>query len=83
MDKKPVILTVVQRQILQALADGGLLIQDKKNILSVGSIGLQPRTRTMLMDAGFLTRMDKTRDIKTKGNGYVITDKGRAALNSQ
>lgn len=80
IDKKPIVLTPVQRQILQALADGGMLVQDKTNALTVGPLSLQPKTRTILMDASFLTRLDKTRDIKTKGNGYVITDKGRAAL---
>ena len=80
MTKKPTALTVFQRGILQALADGGMLTLDKHNILSVGTFSLQPVTRQILMDADFLTRADKTRDIKTKGNGFVITDKGRAAL---
>lgn len=80
MEKPKIVLTPVQRDILQALADGGMLVQDKTNTLNVGPHALQWKTRHILMTAGYLTRLDKTRDIKTHGNGFVITDKGREAL---
>lgn len=80
MESKPFNLTPVQREILEALAAGGMLTLDKTNSLSVNGRHIQPLTREFLTSNKLVTRLDKTRDIKTLGNGYVITDKGRTAL---
>ena len=80
METKPMRLTPVQREILEMLAAGGMLTLDKMNILSVNGKQLQPVTREFFTSNKLVTRLDKSRDIKTQGNGYVITDKGRAAL---
>ncbi len=80
MDTKQIKLTPVQREILKALADGGMLALDKTNTLYVNGRQLQPVTREFLTSNKLITRMDKTRDIKAIGNGFVITEKGRAAL---
>ena len=80
MEKNPVKLTTVQREILEVLAAGGMLTLDKTNSLSVNGKYLQPITREFLTSNKLITRLDKTRDIKSIGNGFVITDKGRAAL---
>jgi len=80
MESKPIKLTPVQRQILEALANGGMLTLDKTNSLSVNGKFLQPITREFFTSNKLVTRLNKASDIKSKGNGYVITDKGRAAL---
>lgn len=80
METKPIKLTPLQRDWLQALAAGGMLVPDAHNLLWLGDRIMAHMTREFLIKHRLITRFDKTRDIKTKGNGFVISDKGREVL---
>lgn len=75
-------MTAVQREVLTALDQGGMLVQDRQNTLHVAGLTLQPRTREILMKNKLIERLDKARGPGVKGNGFVITAKGRALLTS-
>lgn len=76
----PIKLTTHQRKILQGLADGGMLILDKHNILNLGETMLQSITRSFLTENRLIERLDKKRSTSVQGNGFIISEKGRAAL---
>lgn len=83
-------MTQIQRETLEALARGAMLTLDQYNILNL-SDALPGRNSPMVTGSvrDFLTRnrlverLDKTRDLKVKGNGYIISAKGRAALSRE
>jgi len=66
--------------VLQLLNDGQTMVIDRHNLASIGNHDVAPQTRYFLTGNGYVTRKDKTKSVETKGNGYVITEKGRKAL---
>ena len=80
MASKPLKLTALQREILQAMAAGGIITIDSMNLAKLGERDVQPQTRYFLTQHRLITAVDKSRAITTKGNGFTISDKGRQAL---
>ncbi len=76
-------LTKVQREVLEALRDGGTITIDRYNMPWLGDRMLQPITRYFLTDNGLITRLDKSRPAEAKGNGFVISEKGLSILADQ
>ncbi|MDK1030200.1 MAG: HNH endonuclease signature motif containing protein [Anaerolineae bacterium] len=73
-------LTKIQREVLELLENGAVMTIDCYNMPSIGDRNLSPQTRYFLTDKRLVTRKDKTKSVETKGNGFVITDKGRNVL---
>jgi len=73
-------LTKLQREILELLRDGPMITIDRYNMAFLGDRPIQPQTRYFLTDKRLVTRKDKAKNVETKGNGYVISPKGLAAL---
>ena len=82
METKTIKLTALQRDWLQVLDAGGMLVPDACNLLWIGDRVMADMTRRFLITNRLITRFDKARDIKTKGNGFVISAKGREVLAS-
>ncbi len=81
MDNKNFIrLTPTQMNILQLLLNGGSIIIDRMNTASVCGKVVSPNTRYFLTKNKLVTRMNKTKPIYSKGNGYIISDKGEVTL---
>jgi hypothetical protein len=77
------ILTQVQRAILESLRDGGMITVDRQNMPWLGDRMLQPATKYVLTDNGLITRLDKSRPVEAKGNGFMISEKGLSVLAQQ
>lgn len=73
-------LTKVQREVLELLENGALMTIDCYNMPSIGNRNLSPQTRYFLTEKRLVTRKDKTKSVEAKGNGFIITDKGRNVL---
>ena len=73
-------LTKAQREILQLLEEGQVMTIDQYNMASIGKRGVGPQTRYFLTNNKYVTKIDKTKSVETKGNGYIITEEGRKAL---
>lgn len=73
-------LTPVQREVLEALRDGGMITIDRYNMPWLGDRMLQPVTRYFLTDNDLVTRSDKSHAVEVKGNGFVISEKGLLLL---
>ncbi len=76
-------LTQVQSEILESLRDGGKITIDRHNMPWLGDRMLQPATRYFLTDNGLITRLDKSRPVEAKENGFVISEKGLSVLAQQ
>ncbi|OGU38442.1 MAG: hypothetical protein A3K31_11585 [Ignavibacteria bacterium RIFOXYA12_FULL_35_25] len=74
-------LTKIQQEVLELLFDGTIMTIDRMNLASIGNRNVAPNTRYFLTDNNLVTRKDKTKSINTKGNGYIISEKGRYTLN--
>jgi len=53
---------------------------DRQNMPWLADRMLQPVTRYFLTDQGLITRLDKSRPVEAKGNGFVISEKGLSVL---
>ena len=73
-------LTKIQREILEALRDGAIMVVDKHNSAALGDRMVQPQTRDFLTSHRLVTRLDKERAVGVKGNGFAISQKGLEAL---
>ena len=69
-----------QREILDLLQQGYMIEIDKYNTPSICGLDISPQSRYFMTENRFVTRKDKTKTIETKGNGFVITEKGMQAL---
>ncbi len=47
---------------------------------SLGERPIQPQTRYFLTDNRLIMRLDKSKSVETKGNGFIISEKGRLLL---
>lgn len=73
-------ITKVQRKILQILEEGQVITIDHYNMAYIDNRYVVPHTRYFLTDNRYVTRKDKTKSVETKGNGFIITEKGRKVL---
>lgn len=73
-------LTRVQREILELLKDSHIMEIDQMNMASIGDRDVAPLTEYSLIQRNYVTRKDKTKSVKSPGNGFIITEKGRNAL---
>ena len=74
-------LTKIQQEVLELLYDGSIMTIDRMNLASIADKDVAPNTRYFLTDNKLVTRKDKTKSINTKGNGYIISEKGLQTLN--
>jgi hypothetical protein len=75
-------LTKLQREILEALQGGGLITIDRYNMPWLAERALSPQTRYFLTENRLIERRDKTRSVETEGNGFILSTKGLAVLQS-
>lgn len=75
-------LTKRQREILEELRGGGLITIDRYNTAWLGDSPLSPLTRYFLTETRLIERRDKTKSVETKGNGFTLSAKGLAVLQS-
>jgi hypothetical protein len=73
-------LTIVQREVLELLNDGHIMKIDRMNMPSIGDCDVAPLTQYSLIRHNYITRKDKTKSLESRGNGFIITEKGRNAL---
>lgn len=73
-------LTTIQQEVLKLLFDGNILTIDRMNLASIGNKNVAPNTRYYLTNNRLVTRKDKSKSICTKGNGYIISEKGNSIL---
>lgn len=76
--KPPLMLSKSIREILEALHDGAIIKIDRYNLAWLGD--RQIGGRYFLTENRLVTRLDKSKSISTKGNGYIITEKGLSLL---
>jgi hypothetical protein len=70
----------LQIEILRLLADGGLMTIDGTNSSHIGERSVQFQTRCFLTSHRLITALDRTKNIATAGNGFVISERGIRAL---
>lgn len=80
MSSTPIRLTKVQRDVLEALRDGGIIRIDRSNMAWLGDRSLSSQTRYFLTDKRLVERRDKGRSVESEGNGFVLSPKGLALL---
>jgi len=80
MKDESIRLTKAQREILEALRDGGTITVDRHNMPWLGTRSLSPQTRYFLTENRLVERHDRTKAVETNGNGLVISAKGLATL---
>lgn len=73
-------LTKVERATLEALASGEVMTVDRSNMSWIGTRPVQFNTRSGLTSKRLITRLDQSKPADAPGNGFVISDKGKAAL---
>lgn len=73
-------ITIVQREILELLNDGHIMKIDRMNMPSIGDRDVAPLTQYSLIRRNYITRKDKTKSLESRGNGFIITEKGKNAL---
>jgi hypothetical protein len=73
-------LTKLQREVLELLKSGAILTIDDNNMPWIAQRGLQAQTRFFLTENRLITRLDKTRAVEAKDNGFTISSKGLALL---
>ena len=80
MSSKTIKLTKLQREVLEALRDGAMITIDRMNLPWLGERQLAAQTRYFLTENRLVTRRDPTRSAETSGNGFILSEKGRALL---
>jgi len=76
-------LTKVQKEVLTLLDSGEILEVDSMNLTRIGDREVAFSARTFLTDNRLVTRKDKSKAVTTKGNGFVISEKGKRALRGE
>lgn len=76
-------LTKVQKEVLTLLDSGEILEVDSMNLTKIGDRDVAFSTRTFLTKNRLVTRKDKSKAVTTKGNGFVISDKGKQTLRGE
>lgn len=75
-------LTKLQREILEALRDGGTITIDHTNMPWLGDRVLPPQTRYFLTSKRLIERWDKAKSVESQANGFILSAKGLAVLQS-
>lgn len=70
-------LTNIQKDVLSLLNDGNLLTLDSMNLASINDQSVASSTRYFLTKNRLVEKKDKTKSITKKGNGYIISQKGK------
>lgn len=73
-------LTKIQQEVLELLEDGNILVIDRMNMASIEKRNVASNTRYFLTDNKLVTSKDKSKSIHTKGNGFIISEKGHNVL---
>ena len=73
-------LTVIQQEVLELLFIGNIMTVDRMNIASIGKKNISASICYFLTRYRLVTRKDKSKSIHTKGNGYIISKKGKDTL---
>jgi len=73
-------LTKIQMEIMDLLTQNKIMTIDRMNMAAIEERDVASNTRYFMTDNNFVTRKDKTKTITTKGNGYVISEKGLRVL---
>ena len=73
-------LTKIRGETLYLLGIGKIMTIDQTNSAAIGNRMVAPETRYFLTGKRLVTRKDKNKAITTKGNGFIITEKGRKVL---
>ena len=69
-------LTKIRRETLERLRDGGLMEIDAMNTASIAGKSIALSTRYFLTEKRLVERKDKSKAVTTKGNGYILSQKG-------
>ena len=75
-------ISKLQKEILLLLREGNIMTIDQQNMAWIGNRPIQPQTRYFLTDNSLITRLDKIKSVKIKGNGFVISKRGLDLLES-
>lgn len=73
-------LTKIQVEVLRLLEGGSIMIVDATNSTKIGEREVQFQTRTFLTKHRLITRLDKLRAAGVRGNGFTLSERGKAAL---
>jgi hypothetical protein len=76
-------LTKIQKEVLTELDNGAILEVDPMNLTKIGDRDVAFSTRTFLTKNRLVVRKDKSKAVTTKGNGFVISEKGKRALHDE
>jgi len=76
-------LTDIQREVLELLRDGGVMVVDERNMASVGGRNVSSQTRYSLVNRKLVKRLDPGRATAARGNGLVISERGLEVLSAQ
>ena len=82
MSPKEINLTKVRRETLVKLQTGEIMEIDSMNLASINGEPVAPSTRYFLTDKRLVERKDKSKAVRTKGNGYIVSVKGLKILES-
>lgn len=80
MKERHIKLTKIRRQTLEMLLDGRMMEISSMNEARIGSEPVAQETRYFLTKNRLIERKDKTKSVTTKGNGFIISDKGLRVL---
>ncbi len=72
-----------QKEVLEALRQGEVIKVNKFNEAFLGDAMLSGRTRYFLSEHRLITRLDKTRNVETSGNAFIISERGLKILSQQ
>ncbi|MEZ5530460.1 MAG: HNH endonuclease [Porticoccaceae bacterium] len=73
-------ITKVQREVLELLKNGKIMVVDERNLPFINGKFISPQTRDSLTDNCLICKKDKNKRVRAKGNGFVITEKGLEIL---
>lgn len=73
-------LTKTQVEVLRLLEGGSIMVVDTMNLTKIGEREVQFQTRTFLTKHRLITRLDKLRAVRVRGNGFTVSERGKAAL---
>jgi len=77
---KRIKLTDIRRAVLIKLRNGSMITIDSSNMADLDGRPISPDTRYFLTQHRLIERFDNTKAVTTKGNGFVISGKGRDLL---
>ncbi len=73
-------LTMIQREVLELLEQGAIMVVDAMNLTRVDDREVQFQTPTFLTKNRLITRLNKTTAAPTNGNGFILSARGKEVL---